>query len=150
MRYPQLLIYESDGRLAELFRRQCAQEKTRRFALREPRGQESCLRLLRRGGPSVLVLKAGKDLVREMTLLERVTWLCPEAAVIVVGDAENTVLAEVAWELGARFVLFPPLPREWLTAIVDGFLTRHDWGAEQPTSAEPGAEILIPGDTKAD
>ena len=63
MRYPQLLIYESAGGIAELFRRQRQEEKSRRFALREPRGQESCLRLLRRGGPSALILKVGKDLV---------------------------------------------------------------------------------------
>src|SRR3989442_7640028 len=107
MRYPQLLIYESAGGIAELFRRQRQQEKARRFALREPRGQESCLRLLRRGGPSVLVLKAGQDLVREMTLLERVTWLCPEAAVVVVGDAGNALLAGLALGPGASIVLVP-------------------------------------------
>jgi hypothetical protein len=146
MRYPQLLVYESDGRIAELFRRQRQEEKSRRFALREPRGQESCLRLLRRGGTSALILKVGKDLVRELTLLERVTWLCPETAVIVAGDTENAVLAELAWDLGARFVLFPPLPREWLPALVDGFLRPPSGTGKEPPPREPGSDyLLLPG-----
>jgi len=150
MRYPQLLIYESAGGIAELFRRQRQEEKSRRFALREPRGQESCLRLLRRGGPSALILKVGKDLVREFTLLERVTWLCPETAVIVAGDMENAILAELAWDLGASFVLFPPLPREWLPALVDGFLARPDVTGKETRPPEPGSDLLLLPDTESD
>ena len=149
MRYPQLLIYESDGRIGEMFRRQREQQKSRRFALREPRGQESCLRLLRRSGPSALILKVGKDLVRELTLLERVTWQCPDTAVLVVGDTENVLLAELVWDLGASFVLFPPLPREWLPALVDGFLTQPQGPGKGPPPAR-GSDSLLLGDTEGD
>ena len=69
MRFPQVLIYESDGRIADLVRRD---SKSRQWSVREPRRLETCLRLLRRGGPSVLVLKIGADLVQELTLLDRV------------------------------------------------------------------------------
>ncbi len=121
MRQPQVLIYESDGRLAEYLRRS---DKSRAWSLREPRSLESCLRLLRRGGPSVLVLKVGQDLVPELTLLDRVSWLFPDTATVVVGDADNAELAGLAWELGAHFVLFPPLPRQELPALVSQFLER--------------------------
>jgi len=131
MRYPQLLIYERDGRLAEAFRHWREQDRQRKFALREPRSLESCLRLLGRAGPTALVLKVGQDVVRELTLLERVTWSYPDVFAVVVGDTQNPALAELAWDLGAAMVLFPPLPREWMFAIVDAIMTA---GAAGPTA----------------
>src|SRR5438128_1491349 len=77
MRYPQVLVYETDGLFAGLLRRA---DQSREWALREPRRLESCLRLLRRGAPSVLVLKLGHDLERELRLLERVVRQFPETA----------------------------------------------------------------------
>jgi DNA-binding NtrC family response regulator len=113
--HPQVLIYETDGRLADLLR---GLAKERRWALRQPRRPEACLSLLQTGGPAVLVLRVGADLVRQMTLLERVTWLCPEAATVVVGDEANEVLAGLAWDLGASYVLAPPESRDRLPALV--------------------------------
>jgi hypothetical protein len=119
MRHPQVLVYESDGRLAELLRRQGS---LRAWSLREPRAMDSCLRLLRGDGPSVLIIKLGKDLVRELTLLERVTWLFPDTATVVVPNTEDPLLAGLAWDLGASFVLFWPLaPQEFLN-IVTGLM----------------------------
>ena len=54
MQYPQILVYETDGLLAAMLRETA---KVKRWALREPRKPESCLRLLRSLCPSVLVLK---------------------------------------------------------------------------------------------
>ncbi len=119
MRFPQVLIYESDGRLAELLRRE---GKSHRWSLREPRRPESCLRLLRRGGPSILVLKIGADLLEELTLLDHVSWLFPGTATVVVADADNPVLAGLAWDLGAALVLFPPQPRQYLVDILGRIL----------------------------
>jgi DNA-binding NtrC family response regulator len=133
MRLPQVLVYETDGRLAELLRRA---GEARRWSLREPRRLESCLRLLERGGPSVLVVKVGTDLVRELTLLERVAWLYPDTAAVVVGDSENSVLAGLAWDLGATFVLFPPFTRHDLPDLVARLLTPGaDWAAPVLASA---------------
>src|SRR5438105_2223442 len=109
MRCPQLLVYEGDGRLAAQLR-PLAEE--RRWSLREPRQLAGCLGLLERGGPSVLVLKTGRDLERELTLLERVRLLCPETATVVVGDADHPGLAALAWDLGATCVLLPLSPRD--------------------------------------
>jgi DNA-binding NtrC family response regulator len=119
MRHPQILVYEQNSLLANLLRRAKQQD----WSLREPRQLESCLRLLRGGHPSVLVLKVGTDLERELTLLERVSWLYPDTATVVVGDAENAVLAGLAWDLGAAYVLFPPLPREQLPDVVAALLS---------------------------
>jgi hypothetical protein len=120
MRFPQLLVYETDGRLAGLLR-ELARE--RKWSLREPRRPEACCRLLRSSGPSVLVLKLGRQLEAEMALLERVTTQFPETVSIVVGDTDSPPVTGLAWDLGARYVLVPLEPREHLLEIVAGFLT---------------------------
>src|SRR5947209_1424704 len=105
MRHPQVLVWEGDGRLAAQLRL-LAEEH--RWVLREPRQAGAVLRLLRRGGPGVVVIKAGRDLERELTLLERVAWQFPDAGTILVADSEHARLAGLAWDLGASFVLAPP------------------------------------------
>lgn len=119
MQMPQIVVYEKDGRLKlqlEGLAAQC------RWALREARQPETCLRLLGRGGPAVLVVKAGRDLERELALLERAAWLYPDAPAVLVADGDRPALAGLAWDLGAACVLFPPQPRERLPEIVAGLL----------------------------
>jgi DNA-binding NtrC family response regulator len=128
MKYPQLLVYETDGKLAAGLQALCAKRGVR---LRELRHAQACLRTLRRHGPGVLVLKLGRDLEKELTLLERVAWLFPDAVCIVIGDHPNPALAGLVWDLGARYVLFPPQPVELLPELVDGFL---------PSANVPSAE----------
>jgi hypothetical protein len=119
MRYPQVLVYESDGRIAALLRGPAGEQK---WTLREPRQPGACLRLLQRDGPSVLVLKVGRNLERELALLDQITWLFPSTATVVVTDTDNAVLAGLAWDLGARYVLSPPQPRDQLPSLVAGLL----------------------------
>jgi len=119
MRFPQILIYENDGRIAELLRRA---GQPRQWSLREPRQPDSCLRLLQRGGPSVMVLKVGTDVLQELTLLERVAWLFPDTMTLVVGESADPALAGLAWDLGATVVLFPPQPRHYLIEILGRLL----------------------------
>jgi hypothetical protein len=120
MKSPQLLIYEPHPpRLADLL---SAAAKARGWWLRQVNQPAACLRVLREASPTVLVLRLGADLVRELTLLERASWLCPDAAVVAVGDVPDPALAGLAWDLGAAFVLFPPQARELLPDIVAGFL----------------------------
>jgi hypothetical protein len=126
MRYPQVLVYEGDGRLAALLR---PLTEERRWSLREPRQPEQVLRQLRRSDSAVLVLKLGRDLERELTLLDRVGWQAPGAATVVVGDGDQAALAGLAWDLGAGYVHFPPQPRELLVEVVAGLLGQPDAAA---------------------
>src|SRR5215468_2190819 len=107
MRLRQVLVYETDGRIAELLRREGREHS---WAIREPRRLESCLRLLGKGGQSVLVCRVGRDMARELKWLEAATWLFPETRVIVVGDTMAPTLGELMWDLGASlvFLSLPP------------------------------------------
>ncbi len=119
MRHPQILVWEGDGRLAALLR---PLAEDRRWVLREPRQIGAVLRLLRTAGPGVVVIKAGRDLEREMSLLERVAWRFPDTATVLVADSDLARLAGLVWDLGASYVLVPTQPRERLPEIVAGLL----------------------------
>ena len=124
MRYPQVLVYERDGLLASLLRAGL-ESRAKKWVVREPRDPASCLRLLGRGGPAVVVVKLGRDLERELTLLERATHLHPDASAVLVGDAEHLALAGTGWDLGAAYVLLPPMSRESLPDIVVGLMGKE-------------------------
>jgi hypothetical protein len=130
MRRAQVLVYENDGRLTGLLRERAAAAG---WWLREVHHAGAGLRLLRRGA-GVLVLKVGRDVERELTLLERATRLAPDAAVVLVGDADNAALAGLGWDLGARHVLFPPQPREQLPDLVASLMTVPQRPAAEGTS----------------
>jgi hypothetical protein len=119
MRRAQVVVYEADSRLADGLR-EAAQKQG--WWLREVRQPDGAIGLLQSGGFGVLVIKLGRDLERELSLLEKITWQLPDVATVVVGDAANASLEDLAWDLGARLVLFPPLPRHGLAEVVSGLL----------------------------
>ena len=143
MQFPQILVYESDGVLAAMLRETA---KAKRWALREARKPESCLRLLRDPCPTVLVVKIAthvkreaalpvkaeeeqqraadreKEQVRSLELLARVHETVPDTAIVAVGDAEDAGLASLAWDFGASYVLVPPHTRQMLPDIVAGLM----------------------------
>jgi hypothetical protein len=122
MRFAQLVVYEGDGRLFGLLR-EAAAAREWRWALRRPRLPSTCLRLLARGAPSVLVLKLGRDLKsRELPLLEKVTWLYPDTTTVVLSDVDNPALTALAWDLGASLVLAPPPARDQLPSIIEALM----------------------------
>jgi DNA-binding NtrC family response regulator len=127
MRLAQVLIYESDGKIADGLR-DFAEE--RGIRLRELRQEKACLSELRRTGAGLLILKVGRDLEREMTLLERVAVLFPDTAVVVVGDTDYPGLSALAWDLGGHFVLFRQQAIDMLRDIVAHLLPARSETAE--------------------
>ena len=119
MRERQVLVCELDGRLAETLRSIC---QSRGWRLNEVRHPRVCLGLLPQGGQSVFVLRVGRDLVREFTLLSDVARLFPQTATVVVCDVDPAV-SGLAWELGAKFVLHPAEIHELLPEVIAGILT---------------------------
>ena len=63
-----------------------------------------------------------KDQVDSLELLADVHEQFPDAAVVVVADAEDLGLSHVAWDLGASYVLGPPQSRQLLPEIVTGLM----------------------------
>ena len=119
-----MLIYERDGRLAELLKAGLV-ARAKKWAVREPRDPAACLRLLERGGPAVVVIKLGRDLEGELKLLENVEQVNRETRAILVGDAEHVGLAGIGWHFGAAYVLLPPMSRESLAEIVVGLMGKE-------------------------
>jgi DNA-binding NarL/FixJ family response regulator len=119
VRHPQLLVCEFDGRLAALLRGLAAENA---WSLREPRQNDACLRLLERGGPAVVVIRAGRDLEQELALVEQVRSAQPDVGVVVVGDADHVRLVGLAWDLGASWVHLPPQSSAELVEVVAGLM----------------------------
>jgi DNA-binding NtrC family response regulator len=132
MNYPQLLIYETDRRLATLMQRLADKHN---WLLREPRQPSAVLRLLDRGGPGVILLRLSRDLERELALVEQVSWLHPDAATVLVADSEQRGLSNLAWDLGVRWLLLPPHTRERLEEIVLRLMEQY-----QPAVTASGGE----------
>jgi len=115
MQAPQVVVIEPDGRLLAQVR---PLAEAQRWLLREAKTPDAALKLLARPGPAVVLIRVGRDLERELGLLERVAWLYPDAAAVVVGDSDHAVLAGLAWDLGATAVLIPAPEREVLQEAV--------------------------------
>jgi len=122
MRHPQVLIYEQDGRLTAMLESLVAE---RGWLLRQPRDWKDFAEALSPGGPSVVVLKVGRHLEFEMTVLDRLGEVYPEAATVVVADTDHAALAGLAWDLGAAYVHILPQPRDWLPEVVAGLMKPH-------------------------
>jgi DNA-binding NarL/FixJ family response regulator len=119
VRFPQIIVYETDGTLGRTLR---PLAKELRWLLREPRKTETCARLLKNGGPAVLVLRIARDLVRELGLVESVAQQFSEARVVAICDADHPTIAALAWDLGASYVITPPQPPELLRGAVSGLM----------------------------
>jgi DNA-binding NarL/FixJ family response regulator len=130
MHYPQLIIYESDRRLAIMLERLADKND---WLLREPRQPSAVLRLLARAGPGLLLLRSSGDVERELAMLEQVSWVHPEAATVLVADHEQRRLFGLAWDLGVRWILLPPHARERLEEIVISLMRQY-----QPAAPEAG------------
>lgn len=120
MKHPRLLVYETDGRLAAALRPLATRHA---WLLREPRRLETVLRLLERGGPHLLLIRTGRDLEREITLLHRVRERCPDVNVVLLCDSDHPRLLGLGWDLGATYVLPAAEARERLLDLVEALLS---------------------------
>jgi len=119
MRAPQIVIYESEHWVGDLLH---GTAEVWQWPLRKLRDEAALLRALRAGGPSILVFEIGADVERDLALLGRLTWLCPEATTVAVSTVASPELTGLAWDLGADFVLAPPQPRDVVLPLVLGLM----------------------------
>ena len=125
MRYPQIVVYESDGLLAGSVRKLAADHH---WLVRESRQPAACLNLLADSRPALLLLKLERDLQEGLTLLSRVAERAPDCPVVLISDVkmegaeQRAQLSALAFDLGARYVLFPPLQQPVIDDLVTGLM----------------------------
>jgi DNA-binding response OmpR family regulator len=124
MRHPQIVVYEDTGELAALLE---PLAKENGWLLRESRQPAACLNLLKQVRPSVLVLKL-RDLLAEFDLISRLNEQAPEVGIILVSDVklessdQRLNLSGLAYDLGASYVMFPPMEGPILEDLVAGLM----------------------------
>ncbi len=115
MRHTQLITYGVDEAAAE---RLTALVRDRAVGLRVTHNAQACLNLMRQGAVGVLLLRIGKNLESEFTLLAQVAQQFPQIAPVVWGGADHPRLAGLAWDLGAQAVLLTPGDHDRLYDVI--------------------------------
>ena len=124
MQHPQLVIYEADGWLAAQV---AVLAREHAWLVRESRQPEACLELLRDNRPAVLLVKLERKL-DEFRLIASVRERVPECPIAVFSDAkfegvaQRASLASLAYDLGVRYVMFPPLTRTLVEDVAAGLM----------------------------
>lgn len=104
MRHAQIVTFGLEARLVDRLR---LWAEGRGLWLRPTQHLKPCLNLLAKSTASVLILRLGRDLEKELYLLERISTWFPAIASIAVAPDDNPPLANLAWDLGAACVLLP-------------------------------------------
>jgi DNA-binding response OmpR family regulator len=127
MRVPQIVVVESDGWLAKQLRELAGES---RWLVQTVRSVDTALSLMRQRQPVVLLVQVepAEDKPEPLELIADVHRLAPDVPVIAVSDvklpdAERTAWTAALLDLGARYVLFPPLTRPVLEDVVSGLMT---------------------------
>ncbi|HEY2787188.1 MAG TPA: hypothetical protein VGJ05_19670 [Fimbriiglobus sp.] len=140
MKSPQLVVLEFDGWLAKQLRDLTVERK---WLLREARQPGAAKGMLADGRPTVMcvLIDPHKTPPDGLKLLAEVHRLRPDVAVVAVSDAklpedDRAIWTATALDLGARYVLFPPLTRTVLEDLANGLLhaTIQRTGAVVPDS----------------
>jgi len=125
MRHPQIVVYESDGWLAGQVRRLATENS---WIVRESRSADACLQILANDGPCVVLLRLERELMDGLSLLGNLVERYPDRPVILVSDVkmegaeQRSQLSALALDLGASYVLFPPLQTSVIEDLVSGLL----------------------------
>ena len=126
MRHPQIVVFESDGWLAGQIRSLAGENA---WLVRESRNSETCLQLLDDLRPAILLLRLEGELLDGLSLLGRAAERAPSCPVVLVSDVkmesadQRAQLSALAMDLGARYILFPPLQTTVIEDLVSGLLT---------------------------
>jgi hypothetical protein len=126
MRYPQIVTLEPDGWVAEHLREVAGEN---RWLVHQPRKVDAALSLVRGGRPTVLFVRVdpGEEKPEAVALIATAHRLAPDVPVVAVSDAKLSDADRAAWaavllDLGARYVLFPPLSRPVLEDVTSGLM----------------------------
>ena len=126
MKHPQVIVLEPDGWLAKQLRELVGES---RWLIQPARSVDTVLSLARSGGPAVLLVQAelAEDKPEALGLVADVRRLAADVPVVAVSDVKMPDAERAAWtaalfDLGARYVLFPPLTKPVLEDVVSGLM----------------------------
>ena len=146
MRAPQLVVVEYDGWIARHLGDIAAEGA---WLVRGTRSVEAGLALARERRPGVLVVQVelAEDNLKALRLIADARVACPDVPVVAVSDVKLSDTDRIAWtaaliDLGARYVLFPPLTKPVLEDVMSGLMAaaiRRVIGAAPPTTGAPAA-----------
>jgi hypothetical protein len=157
MHSPQLVILETDGWLVKQLRELAGES---RWLIQSPGSVDSALSFARRR-PSVLLthFEPGADKPPPLQLVADLHRLAPDTPVVAVADVKLPDAERAAWtaalfDLGARFVLWPPLTKPVLEDLVSGLMAatiRRVIGEEPASSpARRDAHVLDLADERTE
>ncbi|HEX4611852.1 MAG TPA: hypothetical protein VH092_26895 [Urbifossiella sp.] len=125
-RRPQLVVLEVDGRIGRQLAEFAAEN---RWLVRPARTPAAALDLVRDRRPTVLFVPFDPAAAEPaaVALVADVHRLAPDAAVVAVSDEKLSEADRAAWtavlfDLGARYVLFPPLTKPVLEDLASGLM----------------------------
>ena len=126
MRLPQIVVHEIDGWLAKQLRELAGEN---RWLVQSVRSTDAALSLAHRQ-PGVLVVQfePGQDGSASLQLIANIHQLTPDTPIVAVADVKLPDGERAAWtaalfDLGARFVLLPPLTKPVLEDVISGLMT---------------------------
>lgn len=150
MRLPQIVILAFDDWLAKQLAEFAAEH---RWLVKEVRQTGAVLSLLREPRPTVLLAQLdphADGIAAALDFLIQVHRDYPSVATVVVSDVKINEEERIAWagtafDLGARYILFPPLTRPVLEDLVGGLMTAllDREGREAPAIAPRPHEPVI-------
>lgn len=151
MRFPQVVVCASDVGPENLLRPLVDE---RRWLLRPVRQLSAARALVVELRPTVLLVQANpsadpSDALRFVAEVHRSR---PDVAIVVFGDVKRNEDARAAWtaavyDLGARYVLSPPLTRSVLQDVVGGLMDAV-CRATRAGRAVPSEEVIDLADTE--
>jgi DNA-binding NtrC family response regulator len=122
----QIVHHGLDERLTESLRAFALHQG---LHLREVASLKALLPLLaKHADASILVVQLGEHLERELALLEQVSAVVPQTAVVALLGLGNPLLAGLAGELGATVVLTPPHVKDRLEEVLLKLVTAQQAG----------------------
>jgi len=157
MRYPQVIVLEHDGWLAKQLRELAGES---RWLVQSARTVDAASSLAARQ-PTVLLaqFEPGADKPAPLKLVADVYRTAPDTPVVAVADVKLPDAERAAWtaalfDLGARFVLWPPLTKPVLEDVVSGLMNatirRVLEATTQPTARARGEIVLDLADEGAE
>lgn len=127
MKHPQVIVRDADGWLAKQLRELAGES---RWLVRTTRSTDAALSLARAAGIGVLLVQfePQEEKPAAFALIADVPRVVPDVPVVAVSDSKLPDAERAAWsaalfDLGARYVLFPPLTKPVLEDVVSGLMT---------------------------